>query len=285
VRIVAALAAGVTAFLLVGLVSGELPARPLRSGRRRGHTEWLRQAGLDLSPRQFLTASLATGAGSFLVMWLVSGIWTVAAVPAVVMSFLPRAWYGRRRAQRIAEVQQAWPDGLRDMIASISAGMSLSRAIEILAVSGPPPLRAAFARYPGMARTMGVVRALEAIKESLAHPTSDRVIEVLILAHERGGGIVPEVLRDLAAMTTRDVWTAEEIETAGLEQKLNARMVFAIPWLVLLFITLRPGPFRDFYLSGAGVAVIVLGGVMSGLGMVVVSRLGREPDEPRVLGG
>jgi tight adherence protein B len=272
---------------LVGLLTGALPPPSLikRRESKERRTSWLRQAGLDLTPRQFWTASVGAGLGTFLLLWVIAGIWTVAAVPSLVASLLPRALYDRRRIQRVTEMQRAWPDGLRDLVASISAGMSLSRSIENLAITGPRPLRQAFARYGHLSRTLGVISALEVIKEELSHPTSDRVIEVLILAHERGGAIVPDILRDLAAVTTRDVWAAEEIATNALEQKINARAVFVIPWLVLLFITMRPGPFRDFYASGGGTVVIIIGGLLSLVGIGVVSRMGTEPDEPRVFAG
>jgi Flp pilus assembly protein TadB len=129
------------------------------------------------------------------------------------------------------------------------------------------------------------VAALEVIKSDLAHPGSDRILEVLILAHDRGGAVVVEILRDLAAATTRDVWAVEEMETLALEQKINARIVFVIPWLVLMFMTLRPGPFRDFYRSIAGGFVVLIGGAASFFGLWLVGRLGREPDEPRVFSG
>jgi tight adherence protein B len=120
------------------------------------------------------------------------------------------------------------------------------------------------------------------VKSDLADPTSDRVIEVLILAYERGGAVVPEILSDLAETTTKDLWSLEEIRTDALEQKINSRIVFVLPWLVLVAMTGRAGAFREFYASSLGVAVVVAGGLMSLVGVVIASRLGAHPPEPRV---
>ena len=222
---------------------------------------------------------------AFVLLFLITGVATVSLAPAALLAFVPRIYFGRLRERRMTEVQRAWPDGLRDLVASISSGMSLQRAVEQLAVSGPEPLRIAFARFAFLARTVGMVPALEIVKEELADPTSDRVIEVLILAHERGGSIVPAILRDLAAATTRDQWTMEEIQTQQLERKINSRAVFVLPWFVLIAITLQEGPFRDFYRSGAGVFVVAVGAMLSGFGMWMVTRLGEDVPETRVFGG
>ena len=138
------------------------------------------------------------------------------------------------------------------MVASVAAGRSLTHALTTLAETGPPALRDAFARFPLLARMLGTVPALEVVKAELADPTSDRVIEVLILAHERGGPIVRQILEDLVVATTKDLKVLDEIESEGLEMKINARAVLVMPWLVLVALTLRDGPFRAFYRSPAG---------------------------------
>lgn len=74
------------------------------------------------------------------------------------------------------------------------------------------------------------------------------MIEVLILAQERGGPIVARILDDLVVATTRDVKVLEEVESEGPEMKLNARAVLVMPWLVL--VTLTKSPFAYLLRSG-----------------------------------
>lgn len=283
-RFGAALLTAVAVYLVVGAAIGALPQfrrvtprRPLQAQR------WLAQAGVRLSPAQFWVGSAAVGAVTFVVVAAATAAPVVAIVPALSAALLPRAWFARQRAQRMRAVQEAWPDGLREVLAGVSAGLSLPQAVAALAQTGPAPLREAFTRFPQLMRMVGVVAALEVVKTELADPTSDRVIEVLILAHERGGRVVVDVLRDLAEATAEDLRTLEDIATSGLEQRINARAVFVLPWLTLLLLCARPGHFRDFYQSPAGLVVVLVGGVASLVGIWAVGRLGREPIEERVL--
>lgn len=286
--ILAALSFGAFLFLLAGFLTGNSFSFSRRDARSRAEASrrqlWLQQAGVAVTVRQFAAGSVAVGVAAFLVAMTVTGTWTVAVAPAVAVALLPRAYFARLRAQRLAEVREAWPDGLRDILASISSGRSLTQALCSVATSGPEPLQQAFGRFPALSRMLGTVPALEVVKEELADPTSDRVIEVLILAHERGGQIVRRILEDLVASTTRDLKVAEEIRSEGLEMKINARSVVVLPWLVLVMLTLRPGAFRDFYASPAGVVVVFVGAVMSLVGAWIIGRLGREQVDKRVFG-
>jgi tight adherence protein B len=287
VTLLAGLLIGITCAVLAGLLCGVVPTTPLRRRRRSEASRaevWLLQAGVGLSPRQFWIGSAAVGAVALFALTAVTGAPLVALGPAVAVALLPRAFFARRRQERLRLVQQSWPDGLRDLLASISAGRSLSQALNSLAASGPPPLRDAFARYPTLSRMLGTVPALEIVKEELADPTSDRIIEVLILAHERGGQIVRHILEDLVAATTRDLKVMEQIQTEGLELKINARAVLVLPWLVLVALTIRAGPFRDFYQSTAGLLVVLAGAALSLVGYLLVARLGRTQAERRVFG-
>jgi tight adherence protein B len=279
-RVIAPLSTAVAFALVASFVIGSRSKLP---GAKTRSSPGTVQSALEVTPAQFWAVSLGAGLISYLTVYAMTSLLIVAVMPAIVVATLPRAYYGRKRAQRLIEVQQAWPDGLRDLISSVRSGASLPSAVESLATFGPPPLRDAFQGFPLYSRSLGFVSALAMIKSDLSDPTSDRVIEVLILAYERGGAVVPEILSDLAQATTKDIWVVEEIQTEVLEQKINSRVVFVLPWLVLIAMTARSGAFREFYSTRLGVTVAVVGGVMSLVGIAVASRLGKQPLEPRVL--
>jgi tight adherence protein B len=287
VVIAASAATGCFVALLVAALCGRLPRtwrpttpRPAVTARQT----WLLQAGARVTPTQFVAGSALIGAVVFALLLAATRTPVVAIAPAVAGALLPRAYFARRRTERLREIQGAWPEGLRELTAAISAGLSLNQALSSLAVRGPEPLRAALGRYPLLANVLGVVSALEVVKEELADPTSDRVIEVLIIAHERGGHLLPEILSDLADTTTRDVRTRQELETDALEQRINARAVFILPWLVLLVLVAQPGHFQDFYRGAGGALVVAIGALLSLVGAWLVGRMSREEVEERVLG-
>ncbi len=290
-RVGAAVAVGWTCAAAVALAAGvRLPLPRVRVSRspsarpRTGGHAWLQQAGLGVTPAQFAGASLLAGLAAFVVLGALVGP-VLASVPAAMATLAPRSYYGRRRTRRLAVVQRAWPDALRDLVAATAAGLSIHQGLVELAERGPEPVRAALVRYPSLGRAMGTRGALEIVRAELADPVSDRVIEVLVLASERGGGIVRTILEELAAAIAADAKLLDALDTDILESRLNARAVVALPWFVLLVLDLAHGPFRDFYRTPAGLVVVVVGAVMSAAGSAWIARLGRLPTEPRLFAG
>jgi tight adherence protein B len=198
--LLAGLAVGVFVYFLVGYATGYTPEIKIRRFRRRAQISnrqlWLNQAGVAVTPRQFIAGSVAVGAVAFVAVVAVTGAPLVALVPAAGVAALPRAYFARRRTAHLRGVQAAWPDGLRDVVASIAAGRSLSQALNALAASGPPPLQEAFTRFPMLSRMLGTVPALEVIKEELADPsTFNWYLHAPALRGPNEGLLVPGQLR------------------------------------------------------------------------------------------
>jgi tight adherence protein B len=289
--VLAGLCAAFTAAVFVALLTGHRPLRTLRGrplgprparGARPPRSTWLQQAGVALTPAQFWALGALAGAVTLVVVAALTHAPLVAIAPASAAAAVPHVWCAHRRGIRLRAWQAAWPDALRELIAGIVSGRSLPHAVNALGEFGPEPLRSVFADFRVLMRVFGFTGALEQVRERLADPTSDRVVDVLIVAHEQGGSIVRDVLEDLVVATTKDLKVLDEIDTEGLEMRINARAVLVLPWAVLVALTLRPGPFRDFYRSSAGVVVVLGAGALSVLGATWLGRLGRQPAEPRV---
>lgn len=284
----AAFCSALFAYLAIGYATGNTPDLRLRSAARPDvppRQLWLIQAGSDLTPAQFRAGSVAIAAVTFLVALAISGAWWLAVVPALGAFLLPKAYYGRRRLARLDEVRQAWPDGIRDLLASIGAGATLANALTTLSRTGPGPIRRAFERFPVQVRMLGVVPALELVKEEMGDATTDKVIEVLVLAHAHGGDLTEVVLRDLINEIGEDLRVENDIRTQGLEQRLESRVVVIVPWGMLLFLAFLPGAYRDFYRSSAGFFVVVVGAFWSLFGALILRHFARRSPERRVLGG
>lgn len=284
--LLASLFTAVAVYCAVGLVTGWTPQYRRRKAPKSRSSRlhlWLIQAGTGLTARQFVVGSAAVGLLAFVLATLATGTWWLGIAPGVAGAAVPRAFYGKRRTDRLRRIRQAWPDALRDALASIGAGSTLFVALCELSERGPVPLRPAFGRFRLLSRMMGVVPALEMVKEELADATSDRVIEVLSLAYEHGGGLVQEVLRDLVAEITRDLRLEEEIHSDGTEQRIESRVVLVIPWLLVLVLTLTSEEYRSFYRSSSGLLVVMVALAWSMVGVGLMKYIGRSQSERRVL--
>lgn len=272
--------------LLAAAWTGSLPQKRTRTRQRKapGSLEQLITAsGAPWTTTQVVTACLLVGLAAGGLVAAITPVWALAGVPAAVAAVLPVVALRRRARARNQAVRAAWPDALAQISGSLRAGRPLSHALIDLSLNGPPALAEPFSGLAARIQTVGLVPALEAARDEMAEPLTDRIVEVLTLAHSEGGRIVLDIIEDLGRAVEDEIAVAEETETLALEGKLNARLVFVLPWLVLVMLTAGPGPFQEFYASGAGGLVIGLGMVMSAFGLVISSRLARTPDPVRVL--
>lgn len=288
-RLLAGLGAGLLVYLTLGLLLGVAPSwlRPRRPTRRRGAgwQDWLNQAGAAVSVRQVGLASTSTATALGGMTLLVVGVPVLSLLAAVAGAAVPVAVLSQRRRGLLAARTAAWPDALRDLITHLRASLSIHGGLCQLAQTGPDPLRPYFERYRTLAGALDQRAALEVMREELADPLSDRVIEVLLVAFEQGPSVVIDILEDLATATVGDLRLTEEVETAQLETKLEARAAAVLPFAVLALLCATSDDYRAFYQSTTGWLVVLLGGLLSGAGLVVISRLGRLPREERTLAG
>jgi tight adherence protein B len=176
-----------------------------------------------------------------------------------------------------------WPEAVDNLTSAVRAGMSLPDALAGLAVRGPAPLREAFDRFALDYQVTGRFgESLDRLKERLADPVGDRVVEGLRVAREVGGGELGRLLRSLSTYLREDARTRSEMEARQAWTVNGARLAVASPWLVLLLMSFQSEVIHR-YASPVGVFVLVLGAALCVVAYRLMMRIGRLPVERRIL--
>jgi tight adherence protein B len=277
---------GLGLFLIVA--SGRPPARrdPDAPGWRRNTRRLLAEAGIPgVGPEQFVAISAAAGLVVGLIVLALTATWSLAGAFCLFAAAVPRAVVTHRRRQRAHDLRELWPDVVDNLASAVRAGMSLPEALASVGVRGPAPLRPAFTKFgEDYAATGSFTTCLDALADVLADPVADRIVESLRLARQVGGTDLGRLLRTLSTFLREDARTRAELETRQGWTVNAARLAIAAPWLVLLLLATRGETVRA-YDSPTGVAVLGAGAAVSVVAYLLMKRIGRLPEERRVLSG
>ena len=275
----------------LGLLSAAAPflwpeRRRRRTAARHGSLAGLRdrltEAGFERLPLPaFLALSGLSAVAGFALGGALSGVAAVAvaaAVAGLVAPFLAVGW--RARAARRA-YRAAWPDVVDHLISAVRSGASLPDAVASLSHTGPAGLRAAFVAFErDYGATGNFSVSVDALKERLADPTADRILEILRMAREVGGSELTAVLRNLSSYLRSEAAIRGEAEARQSWVVNAAKLAVAAPWLVLVLLSTRPEAAAAYNSAGGG--VLIAGGVaVSLVAYRAMMRLARLPEERR----
>lgn len=261
---------------------------PTRRTRRPGLRDRLRdelvQAGFEsLTPGHVLTAGLVSGTVVFLAAFATTHVLPIAACFGAMAAYAPRALVGMRARKRRSQLRDLWPDAVDNIASAVRAGLALPEALSQLAIRGPEELRPAFAAFAEDYRTTGRFHdCLTRLKDRLADPVADRLVESLRIAREVGGSDLGRVLRTLSTFLREDARTRAEMETRQGWTVNAARLAAAAPWVVLAMMSIQPGSLSA-YSGAAGTAVLAVGAAVTVVAYRLMVRIGRLPEDERVL--
>ena len=161
--------------------------------------------------------------------------------------------------------------------------MSLPEGLSALGNSGPAELRGPFARFSAAYQANGrFADCLDVLKGELADPVGDRICETVRVAREVGGSDLGSVLRTLSGLLRADARTRAELETrqgwvvnaAGSRWVRRGRCCSC--W--------APGAtLQCLRLAAVGSVLLLIGGGVCVLAYRIMIRIGRLPEDRRVL--
>lgn len=282
---------GVAIGLLLGIglllvwmaVSDPEPGRP-RARRSSGLARLLGRAGVEgVTPVGVVLLCVGCGLIAGIVMLAISRTWPVALSFALIAAYLPIALLRARGTRRHRDRREVWPEVVENLASAVRAGLSLSEALMQLGERGPAPLRDPFAKFALDYQASGRFNdSLDLLKQRLADPVGDRVVEALRVARDVGGGDLGIMLRTLSTFLRDDLRTRGELESRQSWTVNGARLAVAAPWAVLLLMSFQHEVVSRFA-SQEGVVVLACGAASCVVAYRLMVRLGRLPVERRIL--
>ncbi|EAP99827.1 hypothetical protein JNB_06649 [Janibacter sp. HTCC2649] len=242
------------------------------------------QAGYPtVTPRALLVGCTAAFLLVFLFVYAVVGVPAISLCFGLMAAWGPYALVRMRARQRRNRLRDLWPDAVDNITSAVRAGMSLPEAVAQLGLRGPEELRPAFQAFAQDYRITGRFHdCLDRLKERLSDPVADRLIESLRIAREVGGSDLGRLLRTLSVFLREDSRTRSELETRQSWTVNAARLAVAAPWIVLAMLSTRPESVQA-YSTGTGALILFFGAVMTAVAYWVMVRIGRLPEDERVL--
>ncbi|PJJ62375.1 type II secretion system F family protein [Compostimonas suwonensis] len=254
----------------------------VRRARPSALREALSLAGLPRMPiALFLALSAAVGLVAAALAQVALAVLAVTVAAFAIGVFVPTLAVNARANKRRQLGRSHWPDAVDHLVSAVRSGIALPEAVAALARTGPEATREAFAAYERDYRETGSFsHSIGLLKERLADPVADRILETLRMAREVGGTELSVVLRGLGVYLRQDAATRSELEARQSWVHAAARLGVAAPWVVLVLLGTRPEA-AAAYNSGGGTVVIAVGLVVSVVAYRLMLALGRLPRERR----
>jgi tight adherence protein B len=183
---------------------------------------------------------------------------------------------------RRAELVKVWPEVVDSIHSAITSGLSLAEALSELAHSGPPTLRLAFANATArLDAGVSMENTLDLLKADLGEVHADRLCENLRLSASGGGESLAESLRQQSKQLRADVALWGELNSKQGWIAGTAKLAVAAPWIVVAMLSIRPEN-AAVYNTSSGVAILLVGFVVSVFAYRLIHFLGTLPQQPRV---
>ncbi|MBT2531838.1 type II secretion system F family protein [Arthrobacter sp. ISL-48] len=244
----------------------------------------LASAGIErVTGTGLIATCLGLGLFVALAFFAISRSWPISVCFGLFGSWLPMSAVRWRAKKRTAVLRQLWPDVVDHLRSAIRAGLSLPEALIQLGEKGPEELRHVFRDFGADYRAGGQFDgSLNKLKDRLADPVADRIVEALRLTREVGGSDLGKLLGTLAEFLRENARTRGELEARQSWTVNAARLAVAAPWIVMILLATRPEAVQA-YNTPVGAGVLLGGLVVSLISYSIMLRIGALPQDERVL--
>lgn len=233
--------------------------------------------------RKKIALALVCACAGALITFVIVHNWVFAGVIGLCVSIVPHLHHVTVERKKRERAREQWPDVLDDVVSGLRAGLSIGESLASLAERGPKEMRENFSVFADeLQATARLDSALNRLKNEMKEPVADKVVESMRLASKLGGHDLATLLSDLAAALRAENRARGELMARQSWTRGGAKVAAAAPWVVLALLSTRPN-FSDALTTAEGSLVLLFGFVCTVIAYVLMVRIGRLREAPRVL--
>ena len=202
--------------------------------RRRNLQAKIEQAGLSISRRRFLIASVLFGLFLGVAAWIESKSALLAAMVVVIGSAgLPRFVLERLRRRRIAKFIANFPNAIDIIVRGVKSGLPLGDTIRISAKESVEPVRSEFVKIvKSLSLGLTLPEAIERMAQRI--PVAEtNFFSIVISIQGQAGGNLSEAIGNLSRVLRERKKMKGKIAAMSMEAKASAAIIGAVPFLVV----------------------------------------------------
>lgn len=255
----------------VGLVHAGLDKLDI-SARIRNELE---RARVPLLPGEFVLVGAALSVALSLVSLLLTSRPPIAVVVAAVAPWMCWQLLKGRTERRRKALEAQIPEALSLVAASLEAGHTFLRSIEMMVEESEPPLSQEFERVLAETRLGdSLVDSLQRMADRLQIRDMAWVVQAIRIQQTVGGRLA-ELLGTLAEFMRAREEMRREVRVLTAEGKLSAFVLGGLPFVLFFIIqTMNPG-YLEPLMRGWGLAALGGAAAMVGAGVGVILRMAR----------
>lgn len=204
-----------------------------------------------------------------LVLAMATGWFVAALAPigiALASSRLLTGGAARRAEMARTEAIATWTELVRG---GIAAGAGLQEAIRVTQDRAPLPIRREVRLLVERAHQRGLVDALVAFGQDLAHPAADFVVSALTISARMEAGDLTERLARLVQMMRQSVEMQDRVEVDRAEVRMSTRIILGAAVAAFLVLGAFNRGHLDVYGLRQGQAALLVVGAL----VVVAGRM------------
>ena len=235
----------------------------------------LRQAGMSITPRNFLVVSAVLGALGLAGGFALGMTWYYPPAFAFILGFgLPNFVVNRKRKKRITAFLKEFAGSIDVIVRGIRSGLPLNDCVRIIANDAQEPVKSEFARVVE-SQQLGLTmsEACQRLAERVPCPETN-FFAIVINIQSQAGGNLGEALSNLSGVLRARSKMKDKIAALAMEAKASAYIIAALPVVVALLVYISsPKYLVPLYAHETGQSVLVFCALMMFVGTMVMKKM------------